>query len=330
MWVGHRVSQEKRWDELRRLVLASAAGLLFLWPADGSLAQQAKKTDGGSAAAAAKIADIFSQVGDQIYEDCIFELSQEQLDVQQALIQAYIQQGADGALARQLAVKQIQPPKLSAECEQVRRQPQAALRLAVGDDAVGAEEACRQGQAEAAGRASAGPRAGGAVRRPRRHEGPAAVGLRAQRRLRHHQPQRLQAQADGRRDLQSLRGRRARGAGGGAATSASATRSAPGRMFVVSDDPTGERQDDRLGDLRPRRLPQQSRSQLFCRKSHRSAAAGRIFLRGGDGAAGELGTEDQAQRRRHLAAQALEQGPVQPSSRPKPSWRAATSPSTCA
>ena len=126
MWVGHRVSPEKRWDDLRRLMLASALGLLFLWPADGSLAQQAKKTAGGSAEAAAKIADIFSQVGDQIYEDCIFELSQEQLDVQQALIQAYIQQGADGALARQLAVKQIQPPKLSSECEQVRRQPQAA------------------------------------------------------------------------------------------------------------------------------------------------------------------------------------------------------------
>lgn len=126
MWVGHRESPEKRWDDLRRLMLASALGLLFLWPADGSLAQQAKKPAGGSAEAAAKIADIFSQVGDQIYEDCIFELSQEQLDVQQALIQAYIQQGADGALARQLAVKQIQPPKLSSECEQVRRQPQTA------------------------------------------------------------------------------------------------------------------------------------------------------------------------------------------------------------
>lgn len=125
MWVGHRGSPEKRWDDLRRLVLASAVSLLSLWPADGSLAQQAKKTAGGSAEAAAKIADIFSQVGDQIYEDCIFELSQEQLDVQQALIQAYIQQGADGALARQLAVKQIQPPKLSSECEQVRRQPPA-------------------------------------------------------------------------------------------------------------------------------------------------------------------------------------------------------------
>ena len=135
MWVGHRVSQETRRDQLRRLVLASAAGLLFLWPVDGSLAQHPKKTDGGSAAAAAKIADIFSQVGDQIYEDCIFELSQEQLDVQQALIQAYIQQGAAGALARQLAVKQIQPPKLSAECEQDPPPAASRTRFAVGDDA---------------------------------------------------------------------------------------------------------------------------------------------------------------------------------------------------
>ena len=79
-----------------------------------------------SAAAAAKIADIFSQVGDQIYEECIFELSEEQLEVQHALIQAYITQGADSALARQLAVKQIQPPKLSDKCEAVRKQPAPA------------------------------------------------------------------------------------------------------------------------------------------------------------------------------------------------------------
>jgi hypothetical protein len=115
---------------LKGALLAALAGLLLL-PAHDARAQHTKSPAGqpsaaASAAAAAKIADIFSQVGDQIYEDCIFELSQEQLDVQQALIQAYVQQGADGALARQLAVKQIQPPKLSSECEQVRRQPQAA------------------------------------------------------------------------------------------------------------------------------------------------------------------------------------------------------------
>jgi len=79
--------------------------------------------DAAPSAAAAQIADIFSQVGDQIYEECIFELSPEQLEVQQALITAYIQQGATSTLARQLAVKQIQPPKLSPGCEQVRQQP---------------------------------------------------------------------------------------------------------------------------------------------------------------------------------------------------------------
>jgi len=89
-------------------------------------APKASAPSAASAAAAAKLADIFSQVGDQIYEDCIFELSEEQLEVQHALIQAYITQGADSALARQLAVKQIQPPKLSDKCEAVRAQPAPA------------------------------------------------------------------------------------------------------------------------------------------------------------------------------------------------------------
>src|SRR5262249_11234230 len=44
---------------------------------------------------------------------------------QHALITAYVEQGASSAMARQLAVKQIQPPKLSAECEAVRSQPKA-------------------------------------------------------------------------------------------------------------------------------------------------------------------------------------------------------------
>jgi hypothetical protein len=74
----------------------------------------------GSASAAGDIANFFRQVGDQIYEYCIFELSEEQLEVQEALIEAYIKQGASGSLARQLAVKQIHPPKLSDECEQVK------------------------------------------------------------------------------------------------------------------------------------------------------------------------------------------------------------------
>jgi hypothetical protein len=123
--LGYRVPQTTHTDRIRRTVLASVAGLLLL-PAEYGQAQQSKPVSAGSAAAAGQIADIFSQVGDQIYEDCIFELSEEQVEVQHALIGAYVKQGASSVLARQLAVKQIQPPKLSAKCEVVRRQPQAA------------------------------------------------------------------------------------------------------------------------------------------------------------------------------------------------------------
>jgi hypothetical protein len=108
-----------------RMLLACVMSLV-LAPAEYALAQQSTKTPGGSAAAAAQLADIFSKVGDQIYEDCIFELSPEQVEVQHALVQAYVTQGASSSVARQLAVKQIQPPKLSEKCEQTRRQPQAA------------------------------------------------------------------------------------------------------------------------------------------------------------------------------------------------------------
>ncbi len=112
-------------DGIRRTVLASLTSLLLL-PSGTSLAQPSGNTDAGTAAAAAKLADIFSKVGDQIYEDCIFDLSPEQVVVQHALIKAYVAHGASSAAARQLAVKQIQPPKLSQECELLRRQPQAA------------------------------------------------------------------------------------------------------------------------------------------------------------------------------------------------------------
>jgi hypothetical protein len=91
-----------------------------LLPSGYGLSQQPKAPAGPSAAAAGDIADFFRQVGDQIYEDCIFELSQEQLEVQQELIRAYVKQGAADALARQLAVKQIRPPKLSRKCERIR------------------------------------------------------------------------------------------------------------------------------------------------------------------------------------------------------------------
>ncbi|WP_244534626.1 tlde1 domain-containing protein [Hyphomicrobium sp. CS1GBMeth3] len=78
---------------------------------------------GAASAAAAEIAEIFSKVGDQIYEECIFELSEEQVLIQAALIQSYVERGATSAVARRLAATQIQPPKLSEKCEQVRRAP---------------------------------------------------------------------------------------------------------------------------------------------------------------------------------------------------------------
>jgi hypothetical protein len=109
-----------------RKVLFASVTTLVLLPSGHSLAQQPKTPTAGSATAAGDIADFFRQVGDQIYEDCIFELSQEQLEVQQALIEAYIKQGASSSLARQLAVKQIRPPKLSDKCEHIRSLSKAA------------------------------------------------------------------------------------------------------------------------------------------------------------------------------------------------------------
>ena len=109
----------------RKTLFASATSLLLLSPGY-CLAQQSKTTDAESATTAGQIADFFSKVGDRIYEDCIYELSQEQLDVQQALIEAYIKQGASGSDARRLAVKQIHPPKLSDKCRKIRSLPEAA------------------------------------------------------------------------------------------------------------------------------------------------------------------------------------------------------------
>ena len=80
------------------------AALLVLQPGE-SRGQGAGP--GHAPAAADRIADFFGSVGDQIFEECIFELSAEQIEVQQALIQAYVAQGATPHVARQLAVKQI-------------------------------------------------------------------------------------------------------------------------------------------------------------------------------------------------------------------------------
>ena len=104
------------------LAQALLASGLALFASGHSLAQQPRTPT----AAAGEIADFFGQIGDQIYEDCIFELSQEQVEVQQALIQAYIRQGAPSAIARQFAVMQIHPPKLSEKCERMRQMSKVA------------------------------------------------------------------------------------------------------------------------------------------------------------------------------------------------------------
>jgi len=119
---GRRVPERVLTAGFCRAAIAALASLCLL-PSVPASAQPADTGDAGPSAAAAQLADIFSQVGDQIYEECIFELSPEQVEVQHALITAYIQQGATSTLARQLAVKQIQPPELSPGCEQVRQQP---------------------------------------------------------------------------------------------------------------------------------------------------------------------------------------------------------------
>lgn len=104
-----------------RTSLLAAVATLLLLSARPCPAQQPEAPAPGSEAAASDAANFFGRVGDQIYEeDCIFELSLEQLEVQQALIQAYVKQGASSSHARQLAVKQIHSPTLSEKCEQIR------------------------------------------------------------------------------------------------------------------------------------------------------------------------------------------------------------------
>ena len=109
---------------LGRTVLASAIGI-FLLPSAYGRAEQSPRVDSGPPSTANSIADVFSQVGDEIYANCVFELSEEQIAVQRALIIAYMQQGATGAKARRLAATQIQVPKVSEKCEQVRGLPEA-------------------------------------------------------------------------------------------------------------------------------------------------------------------------------------------------------------
>ena len=106
--------------------LFAATAILVSLLAGNSLAQQPEPAAPGSATAA-EMADFFSQVGNRIYEDCIFELSEEQIEVQHALVDAYIKLGATSSAARQLAVQQIEPPTPSDKCLQLQSQtkPQA-------------------------------------------------------------------------------------------------------------------------------------------------------------------------------------------------------------
>lgn len=99
-------------------LLAGAAALALLAPPCAAQDNAAPTT---RAEAADDVASFFARVSDQLYEeDCIFELSPEQLDVQEALVQAYVRQGATSMLARQLAVRQIQPPPLTERCAEIR------------------------------------------------------------------------------------------------------------------------------------------------------------------------------------------------------------------
>ena len=104
---------------------ALAAAVLFALAASPGVAQDAVVSDAvpslPAGAAADAIADVFSKVGDQLYEDCIFELSEEQVAIQAALVLSYVERGATGQVARRLAATQIQPPKLPEQCEQMRR-----------------------------------------------------------------------------------------------------------------------------------------------------------------------------------------------------------------
>ncbi len=103
------------------------AAYIALLPSSTGLAQQANTPNAEPAPAADDIAGFFSKVGDQIYqEDCIFELSDEQIEVQLALVEAYMRQGATGAAARRFAANQIQLPELSSKCKQLKGQPKPA------------------------------------------------------------------------------------------------------------------------------------------------------------------------------------------------------------
>ncbi len=171
-------------DRLRKSLLAMAAAFVLL-PAGHSLAQQPRAPAADPAAAAGDIADFFSQVGDQIYEDCIFELSQEQLEVQQSLIE-----GLHKARSYQLSCE--------AACRKTDSAPQT-LRQMPADQRAGESgtsncgyPASRRKKPEVRAALPKIPSAKPTSTAPScRPESVAAMGLRAERRLRHDSTQRL-------------------------------------------------------------------------------------------------------------------------------------------
>ncbi len=121
---------EQKTHNFSARALCAAAVTLGLFLGTHVFAQQAPQPAARSIpsapSAADDIAEAFSSVGKDITEECIFDLSEEQVEVQAALILAYMEQGASGATARKLAAQQIQPPKLSAKCEKLRHAPEQA------------------------------------------------------------------------------------------------------------------------------------------------------------------------------------------------------------
>jgi len=110
------------------VALIAALGLVPFQP---GRAQDPTMTDATMPSAADDIAEAFSAVGDQLYEECIFDLSDEQVAVQAALIQSYMEQGATSAIARKLAATQIQPPKPAIEAApKLPPQPPPSVSLA--------------------------------------------------------------------------------------------------------------------------------------------------------------------------------------------------------
>ena len=277
-------------DRFRKPLLASVVTLGLLFSGHG-LAQQPQPPAADPATAAGDIANFFSQVGDQIYEDCIFELSEEQLEVQQALIKAYIKQGASSSLARQLAVKQIQPPNLSDKCQRIRGQAKAAPPTSI----------------------SPPPAAKKATARATLPKGPsdAPTLLLADKKT---LPQWDCAPGVDYVTIQHKGYERKLTGGEICNPFDDVVRNVPELIeklppwihdkdrppFCSRRRPATRWQDDRMGDLRQRSMPKQSRSRVLRCKSSWPPASGRILLRIGKRSKSKLGTEKQAHGRRHL------------------------------